>query len=56
MMPSLAEQAQHDFDNRYWQQQINLLSRELAEARYLIAKLERETASAHAPSPSKMTH
>jgi hypothetical protein len=51
-----AEQAQHDFDNRYWQEQLALLSRELAEARYEIAKRDREKAFEVAPSPSGMVH
>jgi hypothetical protein len=51
-----AEQVQHDFDNRYWQEQMTMLSRELAEARYQLAKIEREAAFAHAPSPSTMVH
>jgi hypothetical protein len=51
-----AERAQHDFDNRYWQEQLALLSRELAEARYEIAKRDREKAFEVAPSPSGMVH
>jgi hypothetical protein len=38
------------------QEQIGLLSKELAELRYEIAKRDREAAFARAPSPSGMVH
>jgi hypothetical protein len=41
---------QCQFDHRYFQEQIGLLSRELAEARYEIAKRDGEKAFAEAPS------
>jgi hypothetical protein len=50
------EKAQHAFDHDYYQKQIVILSRELAEARYEIAKRDREEAFARAPSPSMMMH
>ncbi len=50
------EKEQRAFDHRYYQEQIGLLSRELAEARYEIAKRDREAAFACAPSPSGMVH
>jgi hypothetical protein len=45
-----AEREQRAFDHRYFQEQMALLSRELAEARYEIAKRDREKAFAVAPS------
>jgi hypothetical protein len=51
-----AEREQRAFDHRYCQEQIALLSRELAEARYEIAKRDREKAFAEAPSPSTSLH
>jgi hypothetical protein len=50
------EKEQRAFDHRYYQEQIALLSRQLAEARYEIAKRDREAAFARAPSPSTMMH
>jgi hypothetical protein len=50
------ERSQRAFDHSYYQEQIALLSRELAEARYEIAKRDREKAFAEAPSPSGMLH
>jgi hypothetical protein len=51
-----AERNQHAFDVAQFQEQIAILSRQLAEARYEIAKRDRENAFAEAPSPSTMTH
>jgi hypothetical protein len=39
-----AEREQRAFDHRYYQEQIALLSRELAEARYEISRRDREKA------------
>jgi hypothetical protein len=50
------EKEQRAFDHRYYQDQIGLLSRELAELRYEIAKRDREKAFAEAPSPSARVH
>jgi hypothetical protein len=50
------EREQRAFDHRYFQEQIALLSRELAEARYELARRDREKAFAEAPSPSAMMH
>jgi hypothetical protein len=51
-----AEKEQREFDHHYYQEQISLLSRELAELRYEIAKRDREKTFAEAPSPSTMVH
>jgi hypothetical protein len=50
------EKEQRAFDHRYYQDQIALLSRELAELRYTLARRDREKAFAEAPSPSEMIH
>jgi prefoldin subunit 5 len=50
------EKEQRAFDHKYYQDQISLLSRELAELRYEIAKRDREKAFAEAPSPSTRVH
>jgi hypothetical protein len=42
--------------NVCFQEQIAMLSRELAEARYEIAQRDREKAFAEAPSPGAMMH
>jgi hypothetical protein len=50
------EREQRAFDHTHYQEQLALLSRALAEARYEIAKRDREALFAHAPSPSGMVH
>jgi hypothetical protein len=50
------ERSQRAFDHAYYQNQIAMLSRELAEARYEIARRDRENAFASAPSPSTSLH
>ena len=51
-----AEREQHDFDNAEHEKQIAMLLRDLAQARYELARRDMVDAFANAPSPSAMMH
>jgi hypothetical protein len=51
-----AEREQHAFDVAEMQKSIDMLLRDLAQARYELARRNMIDAFANAPSPSAMTH
>jgi ribosomal protein L29 len=51
-----AEREQRAFDVAHYEEQIRLLLRDLAEAKYELAKRDGESAFAAAPCPSQAVH